>query len=264
MGTGSFFSSNLFSLYNVIQNTQILAPKELLISNLRNYFNKDTKYHYVNDEWGFPKTGDLTDVPSDAGINDNVTTRIFIGTEQRFDLAYLPAVLVKYSGGSFVPISFNSEDQCIQYDYRLYVDGYGNQYNIQIPVGLIYAGAYDSTFSIDVLAEGPQDRSTIVEAICMLFQSIARNDLTRAGLFIKSVKTDGETSEVYQNDMIYKQTITLECRSEWRRLIPISNIVEIINLCVEFGNISYNLPDPNLQINYTYDLSDLIAQAQPI
>ena len=264
MGTGSFFSSNLFSLYNVIQNTQILAPKELLLSNLRNYFSKDTKYHYVKDAWGFPKTGDLTDVPSNAGTNDDLTTRIFIGTEQRFDIAYFPAVIVKYSGGTFVPISINEEQDCIQYDYRLYIDGYGKKYNVQIPVGFIYAGAYESTFSIDVLTEGPQDRSTIVEAICMLFQSIARNELTRAGLFIKSVKTDAESSEIYQNDMVYKQTITLECRSEYRRLIPIENIVEVIDLCVEFGNIGNNLPDPNLQINYQFSFDDIIAQAQPI
>lgn len=264
MATGGFFSSDLYSLYHVVQNTQILYPKELLISALREYFAKDSKYHYVKDPWGFPNTPDHTDLPPDAGTNDDSTTRIYIGQESRMDVAFYPCVLVKHTSSSFVPISINEEKECIQYDYRLYVDGYGNSYNIQVPVGFIFAGAWDLGFSIEVQAEGPQDRATIVEAICMLFQSIVRDQLTQAGLFIKSVKTDGESSEVYQNDLIFKQTISLDCRGEYRRLVPISNIIEVIDVCIEFGNIEYNTPAPNLQINYQFTLEDYVWQAQPV
>lgn len=264
MGVGGFFSSNLFSLYNIVQNTQILFPKELLISTLREYFAQDTKYHYVKDPWGFPFTPDHTDLLPNAGTDDDLSTRIYVGSESRLDVAFYPCVLVKHTGSSFAPVSFNNESQGIQYDYRLYVDELGRQFNVQVPVGFIYAGAWDLTFSIDVMTEGPQDRATIVEAICMLFQVIARDDLTRAGLFIKSVKTDSETSELYQNDLIFKQTINLECRGEWRRLVPVRDIIETISMCIEFGNIEQNLPDPNLQINYQFTLDDLIANAEPM
>lgn len=263
MSVGTFFSSDLYSLYHVIQNTQILFPKELLLSTLREYFAKDTKYHYVKDPWGFPKTPDHTDLDPSAGFDDDSTTRIYIGQESRMDIPFYPAVLIKHTGSSFVPISINEEKECIQYGYRLYVDGYNNRYNVLVPLGFIFAGAWDLSFSIDVMTEGAQDRATIVEAICMLLQ-IKRDDLTRSGLFIKSVKTDGESSEVYQNDLIYKQSISIDCRGEYRRLIPITNIIEAINVCIEFGDLATNNPDPNLQINYYFDISDMILNAEPV
>jgi len=265
MSTGGFFSSDLYTLYNVVQNTQILFPKELILSTLREYFAKDSKYHYVKDEWGFPKTPDHTDLPPNAGYNDDETTRIYIGQENRFDIPFYPAVLVRHSSSSFIPISFNEENECIQYGYRLYVDGYGQQYNLQVPLGFIFAGSWDLGFEIDVLTEGPQDRATIVEAICMLFR-IMREPMTRSGLFIKDIKTTGESSELYQNDFIFKQTISLDCRGEYRRIIPVENIIEAITLCIEFGQIDNpaSPPDPNLQINYSFDLTDAILQAQPI
>lgn len=264
MGTGGFFSSDLYRLYNVVQNTQILFPKELLLSALREYFAKDSKYHYVKDPWGFPKTPDHTDLPPDAGTNDDATTRIYIGQESRMDIPHYPAVLVKHTSSSFVPISLNEEKECVQYAFREYIDGSGNRYNIQYPYAFIFAGAWELGFSVEVLAEGPQDRGTIVEAICMLFQSIVRDQLMRAGLFIKNVKTDGESTEQYQNDLIYKQTISLDCRGEYRRLIPINDIIEIINVCIEFGDITNDNSDPNLQINYSFDLTDMILQATPV
>jgi len=264
MSTGGFFSSDLFSLHNVVQNVQILYPKELLISALRGYFAKDSKYHYVKDAWGFPKTPDHTDLPLDAGENDDETTRIYIGNQQRYDVNFLPSVLVKHNSSSFVPVSINEEKECIQYGYRKFIDANNKEYNIQVPIGFIFAGMWDLSFSVEILAEGPQDRSTICEAVSILFQSIVRDELTRAGLFIKKVSTDGESSEQYQNDMIYKQTVTLECRGEYRRCVPVQNVIEAINLCVDFGNIDNNTPDPNLQIIYNFDLSDIIMTAEPL
>lgn len=264
VGTGGFFSSDLYSLYNVVQNTQILYPKSLLIATLKDYFSKDTKYHYVKDEWGFPKTPDHTDLDPRAGLEDDATTRIFIGQENRFDVPFLPAVLIKHTSASYKPISINQEQDCVQYGYRLFIDGYNNKYNLRVPVSLIFAGAWDLGFDIDVLAEGPQDRSTIVESICMYLQSIARDDLTYAGLFIKGVRVNGENQELYRGDnkTIFKQTISLDCRGEYRRLIPISNVVESIMACIEVGHTTNGVwvPDPNLTINFNLDLTNTILQ----
>ena len=264
MATGNFFNSDLFRINNVIRNIQIIFPKELLLSALREYFAKDSKFHYVKDAWGYPNTPDHTDLAADAGTNDDITTRIYIGQESRMDIPFYPAVLVKNTKSTFIPISFNEEKECIQYDYRLFIDENGKAYNIQVPVGFIFAGAYDLGFSIEVLAEGPQDRATIIEAISILFQSLVRDQLMKAGLFIKAISSDGESSDVYQNDLIYKQSISLDCRGEYRRLVPIENIIEVINVCIEFGDIKNNNPDPNLQINFTYDLNDLVLNAQPV
>jgi len=266
VGSGGFFSSDLYSAYNVVQNTMILFPKSLLISALREFFAKDTKYHYVSDEWGFPKTPDHTDLDPHAGYNDDATTRIYIGQENRFDVPYYPAVLVKHSGARYFPISINQEQDCVEYGYRLFIDGYGNKHSLKIPINFIYAGAWDLNFDIEVLAEGPQDRSTIVENIAMHLQSNIRNELTFAGLFIKGTSVSAETQELYQNDNIYKQTISLECRGEYRRLIPVENIIEVITACIEVGHTTEDvwMPDPNLTIIFNLDLTNTILQTQPL
>lgn len=264
--SGGFFSSNLFSLYNVVQNTQILYPKELIISTLREYFGKDTKYHYVADEWGFPKIPDHTNLNPKAGLQDDLATRIYIGQEAKFDIRFYPAVLVKNTKTSHSPISFNQEEDCIEYENLLFTDGYGNYTYIKSPAYFIYAGSWDLGFDIDVLTEGPQDRATIVEAICILFQMLERNNLTDAGLFIKSVSVGGESFETYQNDNIYKQTISLDCRGEFRRKIPITNIIDSISICIEIGHYSQDtfIPDPNLQINLDLDLTNTVLQSYSI
>ena len=266
MATGGFFSSNLYSLHNVVQNTQILYPKELIISTLREYFAKDTKYHYVSDEFGFPKIIDHTDLNPNAGYNDDLSTKIYIGNEAKFDAKFYPAVLVKNTKTSHVPISFNQEEGTIEFGSTLFDDGYTFTY-VKTPLNFIVAGSWDLGFDLDVLSEGPQDRSTIVESICILLQSIARTDLTRAGLFIKNVSVGGESFELYQNDNIFKQTISLECRGDFRRAIPIDSIVEAINLCIEIGHFTESdvfLPDPNLQINSDLDLTNTILQSFPV
>jgi hypothetical protein len=263
VSSGGFFSSSLFSLYNVVQNTQILYPKELIISTLRNYFSKDVKYHYVSDEWGFPKIPDHTNLNPKAGLQDNLTTRIYIGQEAKFDVKFYPAILIKNTKTTYVPISFNQEEECLEYEKLLFDDGYGNHTYINSPVNFIVAGSWDLGFDLDVLTEGPQDRSTIVENVCILLQSIARNHLTDCGLFIKNVSAGGETFEIYQNDNIYKQTISLDCRGEFKRTIPITNVIDSISMCIEIGNIAEDntfSPAPNLQINYDLDLTNTILQ----
>jgi hypothetical protein len=68
----------------------------------------------------------------------------------------------------------------------------------------------------------------IVQIISILLQSHLRNNLTRAGLFIKSTSISAETTEDYAGKKLYKQTISLDCRGEYRREYPIENIIEVI------------------------------------
>ena len=261
MATGSFFTSDLFSLYHVVQNTQILYAKELLVSSLKEYFAKDSEYHYVSDVFGFPKVLDHTDVPVEAGLEDDLITRIYIGQTEKEAATYFPAVLVKHTGSSYAPISFNQESECIQYSSRLYIDGYGNKYPVSVPSYFLFYGAWNSTFDIDVITESNQDRGTIVEAISILFQNILNWELQRNGLFVKSTRVGPESIENYNNDNLFKQTISLDCRGEYKRAIPIENLVQIIDICVEFGQIlpdGSGTSDPNLQINFDVTIDDMI------
>lgn len=256
--TGSFISTDLYALHNVVQNVQIIYPKELVISALRKYFSKDSRYHYVQDEFGFPKTPDHTDLPSTAGLKDNLTTRVYIGQEEREDVIFHPAILVKHQGSSFSPISMNENKEVVQYGLRLYVDDQGQQIELRVPQAFEFVGAWDISLSIDIITKSPYERDELAEVISMLFQSIVRDELTTAGLFIKNVKADGDSTEVYQNTSLYKKTISLDCRGEYHRLVPVDNVIELVNLCADFGilNNPYQSPSPNLQINYLFDLSD--------
>ncbi|HUU87602.1 MAG TPA: hypothetical protein VMX17_07585 [Candidatus Glassbacteria bacterium] len=257
MATGGFFYSDLFSIYKVVQNTQILFAKELIVGQLREFFAKDSNYHYVADDYGHPKVIDMTDVPSNAGLQDELSTRIYIGQEEKVDVPFLPSVLVKHTGATYKPISFNQENKCLQKEARLFIDGYGRHYTTYVPKYFIFAGAWDTNFDIDVITESTQDRSTIVEAIAMLFQTISYFDMMYAGLFIKSTRVGGESKEDYVNDKIFRQTISLECRGEYRRIVPIESVVDVIDVCVEFGNIQTNTFAENMRFNYQFDLLDI-------
>jgi len=260
--TASFFPSDLYSIHRVIQNTQIIHAKELIVSELREYFAADSKYHYVRDEYGMPKVADHTDLPPESGLEDEEMTRIWIGQENKQTIRFLPSVMVKHGGSTYKPISFNQDRDSVQYDARIFVDGYGRQQIIRVPVCFLFVGAWDSNFDIDVEAEAPQDRSTIVEAISIFMQNIALYPMLNAGLFIKNTRVSGESSEDFGNDKIFKQTISLECRGEYRRIIPIDSLVDVITVCADFADLSQADPviAENLNINFTLDLTDILLE----
>jgi hypothetical protein len=85
-------------------------------------------------------------------------------------------------------------------------------------------------------------------------------DFQNAGILIKSSSLSGESETEDRNDKIYKSTITLDIRSEWERSIPIENIVNAINLCVEIGNTNdvNVVVAPNLTIETSIELSEAL------
>ncbi len=260
MTTANFFPSDLFAIHRVIQNTQIIYAKELLVSSLREYFAQDTKYHYVKDQWGNPKVIDATDINPEAGINDDEMTRIWIGQENKQETRFLPSAIVKHTGATYKPISFNQNRDCIQYTKRLFTDGYGNDYTIPTPQYFMFDGAWDTNFDIDIETDDPPDRSTLSECISIFFQSIAIDKLHFNGLFVKNTRVGGESSEDFKNGKIYKQTVSLECRGEYRRIVPVENIIDIINVCIDFSSTLPPAGDgyaENLRINLQLSLLDV-------
>ena len=62
-----------------------------------------------------------------------------------------------------------------------------------------------------------------------------------------------------QQDKLYKATISVDIRTEWRRLIPISGIVERINFCIDFRAWgSETVTNPNVAISSTVSILDQI------
>jgi len=259
MSTNNFFRSDLPILHHVAQNSMIIFPKEIVIATLRDHFSQDTYYHYVADEWGYPKTTDHTDLVQEAGLKDNQTTRLFIGETYRQDVVFYPAIIVKHGGANYVPISFNRERGTVQWDYQVYQDGYGNITKFPVPAHFIFAGAWEGSISIEIFTRSLPARDNLAQEVAILFADIQHNNLEKAGFFIKGVQASGVSETDDRNDKLYKQSITLQFRSEWRRHVPINNIVEIISLVMDFGDVSG--PDAaNLQINNEQTLIEVLAE----
>lgn len=263
MATNNLYQSDLPKLHHIVQNTMISHPKEIIIATLRDFFQHDSYYHYSKDPWGFPNTVDQTDLPLDAGMNDEVSTRLYIGENYRFNGIFYPAILVKHGGSKSVPISFNREDSTVVWDLRAFDDGYGNVTYFKNPKSFVFAGAWEGSIIIDVMTRSLSARDDLVELVGLCFTDITFKSLQKAGIVCKSGSpTIGSPSEIDdRNDKLFRQTLTLDVRTEWRREIPISNVVEAISFSVDFGY----LKDPNapvasnLAITTTTTVADIMG-----
>ena len=260
MASNNFFKSDLFDIHHVVQSSMLVYPKEIIIATLRDFFAKDSMYRYVKDEWGFPKVVDHTDLPIDAGINDDLTTRLYIGENYKFDGIYYPAILVKANSSRYVPISINREKGTIQYKGILYEDSHGNTTTLYRPDSFITAGAWEGQIGIDIMTKSLRARDDLVELVAMCFTEINVENLYDVGIIVKPPSISGPSESDDRNDKIFRQTISFDIRSEWRREIPIGNLIDTITFQVLFDNISAKPPSPalNLEINTELNLTDII------
>jgi len=195
--------SDIFNLENVVQQTGIVHAKNILIDTLREIFRYDREFKYVDDVFGFPKTPSHLGLDPDAGLDDEETTRIFIGSTYRYDIKFNPSIIVKNTGTRYVPISFNQDLLGIIYTNERIVDGYGNETIIRTPQFHTLVGAWDQTFEVKVITEDEVDREEIADIVMVSLQGSRRLELQREGVFIRSISAGGETEQVYSNDNIY-------------------------------------------------------------
>src|SRR5690606_31329351 len=170
-------------------------------------------------------------------------------------------LLVSSGGARYVPISFNRELETIKYDVIKVIDGYGNQEIFTTPVAFVKAGAWEGTINIDVVTGNSiRSRDDLTELVCLFAQEIYFEELRKAGILIKSVSAAAPSEGEYANEKMMRQIVTLDVRTEWRREIPINNLVDAINFCVEFGRLepAPGTFAPNLQISTYIELMDQI------
>jgi hypothetical protein len=262
MSTGNLVRTDLYKIWHVVQNTQMAYPKELVIEILRDEFSKDSWYKFSKDQFGFPKVVSLEDLPQDAGFQNNTTTRLYIGQQLHWDAIYYPALIVKSTSSMYLPISINREKECLINDAMLVMDGYGNTKTYFTPRFFLYAGVWEGNVTVDVLARDILTRDDLVSLCNIIFADIRFEEFLRAGILIKKVSASGfsEIDDRQGQDKIFKATIDLSLRSEWRRQIPIDSVIDAINLCIEIGNLSVSPPvfAPNLTITSSIDLIDQI------
>lgn len=272
MSTNNLFTSDLNKIHHIVQSSMLVYPKEVIIATLRDFFSKDSYYHYSKDQWGFPNTTDHTDLPIGADMpygpgsnpdlspTPNLSTRLFIGENYRYDGIYYPAILVKSNGSKYVPLSINREKGGVQYDTTIFEDGYGNQTLVRKPISFITAGVWEGSISIDVMTRSLRSRDDITELIGMCLTDITFDSLVDVGVIVKPINIGNPSEQEDRNDKLFRQTITLDIRTEWRREVPIGNIIDTIFFAITFQNLSDPAaPVPtNLNINTEVSVTDLL------
>lgn len=274
MSSNNFFRSDLFGVYNIIQASMIVYPKEIIIATLRDFFSHDSYYHFSKDQWGFPNTTDHTDLPPGADLprgpgahpelnpNPVLPTRIFIGENYRYDGIFYPAILVKSGGSRYVPISINRDQGEVKYDNVLFVDGYGNETIVRKPVSLVTSGAWEGSIVIDVMSRSLRARDDLAELVAMCFTEIHFDTLHDIGIIVKPLSIGAPSETDDRNDKLFRQSLTLDIRTEWRREIPIANTIDAILFTASFGDLSkQNSPiAANLTINTETNTADMLLK----
>ncbi|MFA5023440.1 MAG: hypothetical protein WC523_00585 [Patescibacteria group bacterium] len=192
-----------------------------------------------------------------AGLDDEETTRIFIGSSYRYDVKFNPSIIVRNTGSRYSPISFNQDYLGTINRKEILTDAYGNQTQIYTPAYFTRVGAFDQTIEVKVIAESEIDREEIADIVQIVLMGSRRQDLQNAGVFVKTLATSGETEVPYANDYLYMTSVNLEIRTEWRIHVPISDVCERIGLCLTFKTLDGEASDA-LAVNMQLTHEDLI------
>jgi hypothetical protein len=251
--------SDIFNLEHVVQQVGMVATKNILIDTLRDIFRQDREYKYVQDVFGFPKTPNHLGLAPDAGLNDEETTRIFIGSTYRYDVKFNPSIIVKNTGSTYNPISFNQDFLGVVYKRESLSDGYGNRTTVSTPAFNVLVGAWEQTYEIKVIAESEVDREEITDIVMVSLIGSRRRELEQAGVFIKTIRSGGETEEPYANDYLYTVSINIDVRTEWKIHIPINDVCERIALCLTFNALDSDPPANGLDVNEQLTQADELS-----
>lgn len=219
----SFFEDNY-----IVQQTAIVHPKTLLIDGLRKVFRNDSIFTYRDDEFGYPLTPDQTGVDPDS----EATTKILISDAYRYEVKFFPAIVIKSSGGSYKPTSFN---QNMTYKYRTDIveTEYGARKQISTPTHRVYTGRWELGFEVGIYSESQSELEELTDIVSIAIQYVLWNELRANGLFVTQVRIGAESAEPYANDYVYSTAISLSTLSEWRVEVPIENIVEKIAFSIQ-------------------------------
>lgn len=260
MSTNNFFRSDLQNIYNITQSSALVYPKELIIDILRDFFSKDAMYHYVRDEYGFAKTVDNTDLPISAGISDDVTTRLYIGQNYRHDGIFYPALLVKTNGARYVPLSATREKGAIEYKGILYEDSFGHKKTVYVPESFLFAGIWEGSITIDILTRSLRARDDLAELVALCFADINFDTMRLAGVVVKPPVIGPPSESEDRNDKLFRQSVTMDIRTEWRRNIPVLSVIDRILFSVEIDSMYSDRPtDPSFDIITEINLAETLV-----
>lgn len=193
----------------IVETTAYDAVKDTVLKVLREMFSRHPEYTYVPDThrgWGFP---------------DLDKTRIVIWQEYPYDTLFLPCITLNMGSMKYSPVSFNQNMATVDYLHDEYGNIVINEFGNPVPNYYEYAGAWDSSLSININAQSPWDRDLITDFVKINMIHVYRDWLYTRGVFVKSVTTSAEGQAEWRNQHIYKLTLTCDLYSEWTHRIPV-------------------------------------------
>ena len=214
----SFYGDN-----HIVQNSLMVQPKQLMIDLLRREFSTDSEYTYRSDEYGFPLVRDMSGIDADSEL----TTKILISDQYRYDMKFFPNMLVSSKGGSYKALSAN-QNQTIKYRTDVTEDRYGDRRVLKTPTHRVYSGMWEISLDIQINAESHVETEELADLAAIILQYKVFQELRAGGFILKTLSVGSESSEQYANDFIYSQNISISGVSEWRVEVPIDNLVEKI------------------------------------
>lgn len=200
-----------------IVDTHVDALKNIVIDGLRDIFLKHQAFQYVPREDNIPGP-------------DLCKTGIVITDVYNYETRFLPVITVRVNTSNTHHISFNqnvgTEGYLMDENGNLTKDSYGRP----IPIFYEYAGAWDSSVTLNVSAESTIEREELVTFCSVVAINLLRDYWRFEGMFVKNVTVGGESEAPFANDYIFQQSVTLDVYSEWTRRIPVpEGILEGIN-----------------------------------
>lgn len=91
------------------------------------------------------------------------------------------------------------------------------------PAAQVFSGHYNMTFEIDVFTRDPQTLADLTDHLINDVWNNRRLKLMDEGLTITEMEPGGESEDVYDtntNDLYYKNSVTLQIMSEWKKFVP--------------------------------------------
>lgn len=202
-------AQNYLLEHPIVETTAYDAIKDTILRVLREMFSRHPEYTYVADpDRGF-------DYP------DLDKTRISIWQAYPYETLFLPCLTLGMSSFKRRPVSFNQNIGTVDYLHDEQGVIVRNEFGHPIPNYFEYAGAWDSSISINVNAQSPWDRDLIADFVTVNFVHLYRDWLYTRGIHVKDVSNGGESETDFRNQHIYKVTTSLELYTEWTHRIPI-------------------------------------------
>ena len=121
---------------------------------------------------------------------------------------------------------------------------------------------WEGSIIIDIMTRSLRSRDDLVELVAMCFTEVTFDTFVDIGLVIKPLSYSGTSETDDRNDKLFRQSITLDIRTEWRREIPISTLIDAIFFTATIEDLSRpEAPvSPNLTINTEITLYDVLNE----